>query len=299
VRRYGASVVYYAGEMCRRLVDAPPVLGENNNPVRLFAGSGMRPDVWRRLLERFGPVGVCELYASTEAHVVLANASGKKIGSVGRPLPGSPDVAVVAYDFATNELQRDGHGHLVHARLDEPGMLVARLGARAGADVAHIDPRRLIRDAFAQGDTWFVTGDVFRVDTLGDYWFVDRQGQMIVTRLGAIASTRIEDALYDCPGIALCIAAGRPDPEHAGAHVPIAAVKPSGSLDLDALSRAAAALPEYARPRRLAILDDLPMTDGFRPIKRGLADLDFDVALSVYAWDPRAQRYVSASRAVS
>ena len=42
VRRYGASVVYYAGEMCRRLVDAPPVLGENNNPVRLWAGSGMR-----------------------------------------------------------------------------------------------------------------------------------------------------------------------------------------------------------------------------------------------------------------
>ncbi|HEY0252067.1 MAG TPA: alpha/beta fold hydrolase, partial [Kofleriaceae bacterium] len=48
VRRYGVSVVYYAGEMCRRLVDAPPVLGEMNNPVRLFAGSGMRPDVWRR-----------------------------------------------------------------------------------------------------------------------------------------------------------------------------------------------------------------------------------------------------------
>ena len=28
VRRYGVTVVYYAGEMCRKLVDAPPVLGE-------------------------------------------------------------------------------------------------------------------------------------------------------------------------------------------------------------------------------------------------------------------------------
>ncbi|HEY5934297.1 MAG TPA: alpha/beta fold hydrolase, partial [Kofleriaceae bacterium] len=62
IRRYGASVVYYAGEMCRSLVDAPPVLGEQNNPVRLFAGSGMRRDVWRQLVERFGPVGVLELY---------------------------------------------------------------------------------------------------------------------------------------------------------------------------------------------------------------------------------------------
>ena len=83
-------VVFYAGEMCRRLVDAQPVVGEKNNPVRLFAGSGMRPDVWRRLVERFGPVGVLELYASTEANAVLANAAGKKIGSAGRRCPAAP-----------------------------------------------------------------------------------------------------------------------------------------------------------------------------------------------------------------
>ena len=112
--------------MCRRLVDAPPVLGEKNNPVRLFAGSGMRRDVWRQLVDRFGPVGVLELYASTEANAVLANARGKKIGSVGRPLPGSPEVAVAAWSFADDDFVRDGAGHLIRARLDEPGMLVAR-----------------------------------------------------------------------------------------------------------------------------------------------------------------------------
>ncbi|MEO8553146.1 MAG: alpha/beta fold hydrolase, partial [Kofleriaceae bacterium] len=103
VRRYGVTVVYYAGEMCRRLVDAPPVLGEQNNPVRLFAGSGMRPDVWRRLVDRFGPVGVLELYASTEASAVLANTAGKKVGSVRRPLPGSAHVAVAAWDDVADD----------------------------------------------------------------------------------------------------------------------------------------------------------------------------------------------------
>jgi putative long chain acyl-CoA synthase len=269
------------------------VLGESNNPVRLFAGSGMRADVWRRLVERFGPVAVCELYASTEAHVVLANPSGKKIGSVGRPLPGSPEVAIATLGD-DGELARDGRGHLIRARLDEPGMLVAQLGAQRGgpgADVAHLDPRRLIRDAFEPGDTWFVTGDLMSVDTVGDYWFVDRPAQMIRTARGAIASTRIEDAIYACPGIALCIAAGRPDPEHPGAQVPIAAIRPLAALDLGALSRAVAALPEYARPRRIRVVDDLPMTDGFRPIKRGLADLDAGGGVGVYAWDPLTQRY--------
>jgi putative long chain acyl-CoA synthase len=299
VRRYGANVVFYAGEMCRRLVDAPSVVGENNNPVRLFAGAGMRPDVWRRMVGRFGQVAVLELWASTEANAVLVNAAGKKIGSVGRPLPGSPELAIAAYDFATQELVHDGHGRLVRARLDEPGMLVARLG-RVGADVAHIDPKRLIRDAFEPGDTWFVTGELMRVDTEGDYWHVDRQGDMIVTKLGAVASTRIEDALYECASVALCIATGAPDPDDASVEIPIAALQlhPAAVLDLDGLSRAALALPEYARPRRVRVMEQLPMTEGFRPIKHGLRDLAQVGGPNLYVWGSRAQRYEPAEASV-
>ena len=290
VRRYGVSVVYYAGEMCRRLVNAEPVLGEKNNPVRLFAGSGMRSDVWRELSERFGPVGVLELYASTEANAVLANASGKKIGSVGRRLPGSAEVAIVTYDFERQELVRDGKGQLVRARLDEPGMLIARLSARTGADIAHIDPKRVIRDAFVLDDTWFVTGDLMSVDTLGDYWFFDRPGQVILTRKGPVASTRVEDGLYACPSIALCVAAAAPDPDDPGMQVAIAAVElhPDTPLDVDALSAAVQALPEYARPRSVYVVAEIPLTDGFRPIKSG-AFAGSRGAL--YRWDSRAQRY--------
>jgi putative long chain acyl-CoA synthase len=287
VRRYGVSVVYYAGEMCRRLVDAGPVLGEKNNPVRLFAGSGMRRDVWRRLVDRFGPVGVLELYASTEAHAVLANAAGKKIGSVGRPLPGSAEIAIAAWNFDEDEFVRDGSGRLVRARLDEPGMLVAKL-ARAGSDLSHIDPRRVLRDAFEPGDTWFVTGDILSVDTLGDHWFVDRVSRMIKTRLGAVASTRIEDALYDSPNVALCIAGARPDPDDPTVQIPIAAVQLRGAPDLDALSAATRTLPEYARPRELRLVDEIPMTDGYRPLARGL-----DARGTTYRWDTRAQRFIA------
>jgi putative long chain acyl-CoA synthase len=311
VRRYGATVVYYAGEMCRRLVDAPRVLGENNNPVRLFAGSGLRAAVWRRLVDRFGPVGVLEMYASTEAHIVLANARGRKLGSVGRPLPGSPDVAIAAWSLADDDFVRDGAGRLVHAGLDEPGMLIAALGApssTAGADLAHIDPRRIVGDGFAPGDRWFVTGDLFRVDAEGDHWFVDHRHHMIATRHGPVASTRIEDAIYEASGVALCAVAGRPDPGAAPAppgepaappaQFPIAAIQlhPGAALDLDALSRAVAALPEHARPRRIRLVDALAMTDGYRPIKQALARLELSDGPHVLAWDPGAQRYQPTAR---
>lgn len=296
IRRYGASVVFYAGEMCRRLVDSPPVLGEANNPVRLFAGSGLRPDVWRRLLDRFGPVAVLDMYASTEANAVLANARGKKIGSVGRPLPGSPEVAVAAWSFADDDFERDGAGRLIRARLDEPGMLIAKLGQRAGADIAHIDPRRVLHDAFEEGDLWFVSGDIASVDTEGDFWFLDRASQMVKTRLGAVASTKIEDALYQVTGVALCIAAGRRDED--GIDTPVAAIQlqAGAALDLDALSRAVATLPEYGRPRRLRVVEQLPMTEGFRPIKRGIRDLDVSDGANVYSWNPLLQAYEPTDR---
>ncbi|HSK02229.1 MAG TPA: AMP-binding protein [Kofleriaceae bacterium] len=292
VRRYGVTVVYYAGEMCRRLVDAPPVVGEANNPVRLFAGSGLRRDVWRRLVDRFGPVGVLELYASTEASTVLANARGKKIGSVGRPLPGSPEVAIAAWSFESSDFARDGAGRLRPAPAGEPGMLVARLPARAAGAAAHVDPRRLVQGAFAPGDLWFVTGDFFEVDADGDHWLVDRHDGMIQTRHGAVASMRIEDALHEAPGVALCTVSAAPDPDQWGAEVPVAAVQlhPGAPPDLGAISAAVAALPEHARPRRLRIVDEIPLTDGFRPIKRRLTELPA-VGPGVHAWDARAQRY--------
>ncbi len=280
VRRYGVSVVFYAGEMPRALVDAPPVLGEKNNPVRLFAGSGLRKDVWRRLIDRFGPVGVLEMYAASEANTVLANARGKKLGSVGRPLPGSPDTIVAGWNATENDFERTGDGHLQRARLDEPGMLIAKMSA-SNSDLAHVDPKRIIRDAFESGDQWFVTGEIATVDTEGDFWLVDRANQMLPTRMGPVASTRIEDTLYEVPGIALCIAI-----PHEGSIAAIVQLRANATLDLDAISAAVATLPEYARPRLVHRGGPIPMTDGFRPIKTARVDI-----AATYAWDPLAQRY--------
>lgn len=276
IRRYGATVVYYAGEMCRRLVDAPPVVGDQHNPVRLFAGSGLRRDVWRRLVDRFGPVGVLELYASSEASMVLANARGDKVGSVGRPLPGSPEAALAAWDGAAHAFQRDGSGRVLRARIDEPGMLLAQVPADAALPAA-----RLVRDAFAPGDCWFITGDLFEVDAEGDYWFVDREDEALATPRGLVASRRVEDALYEVPEVALCAAL----PGFAAVQL-----RAGAELDVAAVSRAVASLPEYARPAQLRVVAALPQTDGYRAIKRGLASL----VGATWAWDPRRQAYVAS-----
>jgi putative long chain acyl-CoA synthase len=268
VRRYGATVVFYAGEMCRQLVDAPRTRGERNHPVRLFAGSGMRKDVWDRLQERFGPVGVLEFYASTETNAVLGNASGRPVGSVGRPIPGSSQVVIARYDQAERELVRTGQGRCIACADDETGMLLAKLSPEADPEPP---PSRVVTDAFAAGDAWYITGDLVRRDAGGDYWYVARASELIHTSGGRVAPRAIEDALYRVPGVALAVAFGVPalgtQHELAGAAV---VLRPGSVLAPKALRDELARLDVHARPRFVRVVEALPMTDGYRPLRAPL-----------------------------
>lgn len=305
VRRYGVTVVFYAGEMLRELVDAPSYRGEQQNPIRLFAGSGMRADIWRRLSERFGTVGVLEFYASTEGTGVLANVAAEKVGSLGRPLPGSNDMLLVAYDFDKKRLGRDATGLCTSAADDEPGVLLTRVDASHPQTTfdGYVDDEetasRLRRDVVERGDTWFVTGDVMRRDPQGDYWFLDRLSDVVRTDTGPVFTRPIEDALYELGEIRLAVVHASDDPDgtqHAEATV---VLREHRDLDQEALARLVNfRLKPNARPLTVRIVDKVAMTDGNRPLKGALRASDIQ-PLCVYRYDETAQRYVRSKTKAS
>ena len=51
--------------------------------MRLAAGSGLRPDVWREFARRFGNIKIREGYGLTEASVGFLNYTDE-IGPIGR-----------------------------------------------------------------------------------------------------------------------------------------------------------------------------------------------------------------------
>jgi len=312
VHRYGASVVFYAGEMLRDVVDAPRGPLDGSLPVRLFAGSGMRIDVWRRLKDRFPRASVLEFYASTEGNAVLANPSGKKVGSLGKSLPGSADLALLSWDFeagdGAGDFLRDERGNLMLAGRGEPGVLVAQIdpshpmtgfdgyASATGDEGSEESGARLLRGVFDDGDAWFVTGDLMRADADGDFWFVDRLSDVVRTERGVVTTVEVEDALVTCSGVARAIAYGT-DGKRAQL---IAALVLRGALDLDKLSaEIERALPLNKRPRYLRIVPSIPLTDGYRPRKTslrelGLAQRSGDVLCEL---DAKGERYVVASNA--
>ncbi|MEZ4325954.1 MAG: AMP-binding protein [Polyangiales bacterium] len=297
VRRYGASVVFYAGEMVSALLDAPPSASDNNIPVRLFAGSGMRSHHWRRLRDRFGDVHVLEFYASTEGNCVLANTLGRKVGSVGRPLPGSAEIALVRYDFDADEPLEDERGFLVPAGVGQLGALLSRvdgdqpMSAFDGYVEKGESERRLRKGVFEQGDTWFVTRDIMRRDADGDYWFVDRAVDVLHSAAGDVASRAIEDALYELDTIRRVVVISSREGKYDEALALIVPRDPA-RFDLAALSAFVARLPELERPQRVRVVDRIALTDGYRPLKSPLRRAAAEGDGPTLTWDSAQQRYV-------
>jgi fatty-acyl-CoA synthase len=65
----GCTMFVYIGELCRYLANQPEVPEEKTHRLRLAFGNGLRPDVWEKLIGRFGVPRVLEFYGSTEGNV--------------------------------------------------------------------------------------------------------------------------------------------------------------------------------------------------------------------------------------
>ncbi len=260
-RRYGVTVSAYTWTMLRDLVEAPEDPREHHHSVRLFIGSGMPRGLWRRVAERFAPASVLEFYASTEGDAVLVNLTGSKPGSKGRPLPGSAEVRIAAYDASRSALEEGPDGFAVPSSRGETGMLVARAGR--GTAVATSDTP--LRGLFEPGDAWLQTGDLFRRDVDGDYWLVAHSHALIRSAGGRVPAIPIEDALGDVDAIDLVTAYGVSAGE---TELAVAAVslREGKRLGPKALTSALSALEQHERPAVVRVVDQIPVTTWYRPL---------------------------------
>ncbi|WP_329519705.1 AMP-binding protein [Spirillospora sp. NBC_01491] len=267
-RRYGVTVASYTWTLLRDLVSAPPHPGERHHAVRLFIGSGMPRGLWRRVEERFTPARVLEFYASTEGEAILVNLSGKKPGSLGRPMPGSAELRLARYDLEAGRLAAGPGGFAAECGPGEIGMLLARIRPAAVASAV-----RPVRGVFAPEDAWTITGDLFRRDEGGDYWLVGREAELIRTPEGIVPPGPIRDALGDLPCVDAVAVYGVPagDAELAAAAISLRAGA-AGELKPVDLSEALLRVDPGLRPAVVRIVDEIPVTGGHRLLSAPLRE---------------------------
>jgi putative long chain acyl-CoA synthase len=236
VRQYGVTVVSYTWAMLREVVDDPAFVLQGNHPVRLFIGSGMPTGLWKRVADAFAPAHVVEFFATTDGQAVLANVSGAKVGSKGRPLPGAGRVELGVYDAEHDLILENDQGFVKVADVNQIGVLLAQSNGP-------IDPTASVkRGVFAPADTWISTEYLFRRDEDGDYWLAGRRGAVVHTKRGMVYAELATDALGEINGVDLAVTYGVP----AGARqLAVAAVTllPGATITAADLTEAVAAMP--------------------------------------------------------
>lgn len=255
VRSYGATVVPYTWNMLEQLLRQPHRPEEDHHPVRVFVGSGMSTATWRAVADRFAPATVLELFAAARTEAILANVTGRKTGSAGRPLPGTARVELGAVRPVTDELVQDADGYVVRARTGQIGRLLVE------ADREHpLWDDVPLRGAFGPGDAWVDTGELFRRDEGGDLWPLGRAGDALATPQGPVRRREVDDALARIPGINL-VAVLDVD----GRATAAVSLADGCALDHARVARVLAEVSPAASTVDVVVVDDLPLTRWFRP----------------------------------
>lgn len=270
---YDATAFIYIGEVCRYLLNQPPKPTDRAHKVRLIAGNGLRPEIWEEFTTRFGIERVCEFYAASEGNTAFINIFNVPKTTGISPLP----LAYVEYDPDTGAPLRDENGRVRRVPPGEPGLLISPVNKLQPFD-GYTDPaaseKKLVRNAFREGDCWFNTGDVMNPQGMGHAAFVDRLGDTFRWKGENVATTQVEAALGLDSAVEESAVFGVEIPR-TGGRAGMAAVKLRDGAEFDgqALARTLyERLPVYALPLFVRVVESMEHTTTFKSRKVDLRE---------------------------
>ncbi len=209
----------------------------------LSAGEHLPEATWRAWNERTG-IAITDGIGATEMMHIFISAAGDDIrpGATGKAVPGY--VATVLDD--NGEPMDEGTG---------------RLAIKGPTGCRYLDDPRQ-RDYVQDG--WNVTGDTYRRDADGYYWYLARSDDMIVSSGYNIGAPEVENALLSHPAVAECAVIGVPCAERGqkvkAFIVPAAGAAPSDALVAELQAHAKSTIAPYKYPREIEFVESLPKT---------------------------------------
>ncbi|XP_040891760.1 very long-chain acyl-CoA synthetase [Toxotes jaculatrix] len=283
-RKHSVTVIQYIGEVMRYLCSTPKRENDKDHKVRLAIGNGIRADIWREFLGRFGNIQVREFYASTEGNVGFVNYVGK-IGAIGRInflhrklFP----YTLIKYDTERDEPVRDASGLCMESPKGETGLLVSKITDVAPfvgyAQNEEQTERKRLRNVLKKGDLYFNSGDLMRIDKDNFIYFQDRVGDTFRWKGENVATTEVSDILTISDCLKEANVYGVQVPGHEG-RIGMAAVTVKEGAQFDGskiYNHVVSYLPSYARPRFIRIQNAVEVTGTFKQMKVKLVEESFD-----------------------
>jgi len=183
---------------------------------------------------------------ATEMLHIFISAAGDDIrpGATGKVVPG----------YTAKIVDDDGN--------DLPPGSIGRLAVRGPTGCRYLDNMEQQQKYVENG--WNLTGDSYRLDKDGYFWYQARTDDMIISGGYNIAGPEVENVLIEHPGVLECAVVGEPDEERG--HVVKAYIvlrdkhSPSPHLVKELQDFVKARIAPYKYPRAIEFTDTLPRT---------------------------------------
>lgn len=249
-----STVVFLLGVMATFLLKAEPRADDRDHTVKKAFMVPLTGDA-PAFTERFG-VDIYTIFNMTEiSSPIVSEANPTKIGTCGRVRDGV-DVRLV--DRNDCEVPIGEIGEML-VRTDRPWAMNSGYNANPEATA----------EAWRNG--WFHTGDAFRRDEDGYFYFVDRVKDAIRRRGENISSFEVEADVCSHPAVREAAAVAVPSEFSEDEVMVIVAPVPGQKLEARQLAEFLIdTMPYFMVPRYIRILDELPKTPSAKVMKADL-----------------------------
>ena len=248
IRRYRATVFVGVPTLYAQMLQAATAEEADLTSVRAcFAAAEPLPaDLYRRWRERFG-VEILDGIGTTEAlHIFISNRAGEaRPGSSGRAVPG--------YRIRL----ADDNG------ADAPPGEVGDLLVGGGSLFAGYWGRQEVTKRVLRGE-WYYTGDKYRRDADGYYWYMGRADDLLRVSGHWVSPAEVEGALISHPAVLEAAVVGKEDSDKLIKPKAFVVLRdgrsPSDALADELKAHVKARIAPYQYPRWIEFRGSLPKT---------------------------------------
>ncbi|KAK6179982.1 hypothetical protein SNE40_012216 [Patella caerulea] len=310
VRKYNVTIFQYIGELCRYLLAQKPSELDRKHKVRAIIGNGLRKDIWTEFQTRYGIPFICEFFAATDGNTLLFNASNKP-GAIGRLSPFMRRLEpnprrLVKYDYNTAEPVRDKNGRCIEVdRPGEAGLFISFIPPEARNKpiyraAAEATAKKIIRNAFVDGDEYYNYGDLLYRDKDYFLYFNDRIGDTFRWKGENVSTTEVANILTNVDFIQDANVYGVSVPGQDGrAGMAALTLTKDTNLSPEKLKKiydyCEKELPRYARPIFLRNLEEDILTVTFKQKKNNIVKEGFnpmEIKDRLYFRDEQSRTYI-------
>lgn len=209
IKNFKCTATITVGELWRYVCAQPRDEElDRSHGLRVACGNGLRPETWRQVVSRFGVKLLVEHYGQTEmpsAHPMIN--SFMRVGSCGFIPPSVRGhlgtECLVQWDNELQTAKRDAcTGRMLLAVSKDDGSMegeaivaLSHEGAYSGYTSLEATDKVIYKNVFKEGDAWYHSGDILKIDKYGFVYFIDRGGDTYRYKGENVATTEVAEVL--------------------------------------------------------------------------------------------------------